>query len=412
MSAPPSLRGPLEWTLAWRFLRGGQSRLLQGTARAALLATGLGVTAMVIAMALMTGYQEDLERKLSSGNAAVLAIPLGANSAEGPTAMEAQALLAALPDVDRVTPVVLGQGILGSAADRSGSEVTVRGVDADVGAFTAGEEQLATGPDGVPGVVLGADLARRLQVAEGEVLRLVALTFQGGRVRFRYQSLRFTGTFATGFSEFDNAWLLVDREVAAQLYGQEAGAMMFEVEPRELRLASPVAAAAEEVLGPGYLVTDWLDLNQGLFTALRLQKLMLFLVLGLIVLVSTFNVASTLVISVRDRMREIGVLGALGLDRRRLRRLFLLYGMFLGSLGVLGGVALGWSAAWILDTFELIRFDAEVAAIYFINAVRFHVRLVDVAAIVGFALVVNLLACALPAWAAARVDPSTALRYE
>jgi lipoprotein-releasing system permease protein len=366
---------------------------------------------MVIAMALMTGYQEDLERKLSSGNAAVLALPVGIQG-ENPSAEEAQALLAALPDVVRVTPVVLGQGVLGSAAERAGTEVTVRGVDPGAGAFTASAEALAKDGEGIPGVVLGAELASQLRVEEGEVMRLVALTFERGRARFRYQSLRFAGTFNTGFSEFDSAWMLVDRGVAARLYGHSAGATMFEVEPRELRLARQVAAAAEEALGPGYLVTNWLDLNQDLFAALRLQKWMLFLVLGLIVLVSTFNVASTLVISVRDRMREIGVLGALGLDRPRLRRLFLLYGGFLGSLGVAGGVAVGWLVSWTLDTFELIRFDAEVAAIYFINAVRFHVRGVDVLAIVAFALAVNLLACALPAWAAARVEPSRALRYE
>jgi lipoprotein-releasing system permease protein len=111
-------------------------------------------------------------------------------------------------------------------------------------------------------------------------------------------------------------------------------------------------------------------------------------------------------------MRDIGVLGALGLSPWRLRGAFLLYGGILGGLGTLAGVALGAGACWVLTTFHLIRFDPEVAAIYFISSVPFEVKPADLAAIVGFALLVTLLACWVPAWRAAKIDPSTALRYE
>jgi lipoprotein-releasing system permease protein len=153
-------------------------------------------------------------------------------------------------------------------------------------------------------------------------------------------------------------------------------------------------------------------MNGELFTALRLQQFILFLVLGLIVVVSTFNVASTLVVLVRERMRDIGLLGALGLRPGRLRMIFLLYAAFLGGLGTLLGVALGCGTSWVLTRFELIRFDAEVAAIYFIRSVPFRVELADVLAIVAFAFGVTLLAGFFPAWRAARVEPSSALRYE
>ena len=396
--------------VAWRFLRGHRSRLLDGTARAALLATALGVTALVIAMALMTGYRGDLESKLVRGNAAVIAYPVGAEGVALPPAQLAR--LEKIPGVRRIGRVAYGQGSLGSAAHPQGLEVVLRGVDPGGGQLTASAGELRPAAAGLPGAVLGADLAARLGARRGDVLRLVALGFAAGRPRFHYQSLRVTGTFSTGFAEFDRSWVLLERPLVERLMGTEGAGDLLEFTVADPAEAPRIAEAATAVLAPEFLVTDWRQLNRELFTALQLQQEALFVVLGLIVLVSTFNVASTLVVLVRERMRDIGLLGALGLPPGGLRRIFLLYGGFLGGLGTLLGVAFGAAVCWLLTTFELIRFDPEVAAIYFIRSVPFRVEPRDLLAIVGFALVVTLLACLVPAWRAARIDPSSALRYE
>jgi lipoprotein-releasing system permease protein len=406
-AGPRPFTGPLTWVIAWRFLRGQRSRLLDGTARAALVATALGVMAMVIAMALMTGYREDLENKLIRGNAPVIAYPVGAGHGRVPAAKLAR--VRAIPGVQTVAPVAYGQGSLASGARPEGLEVTLRSPGS--GQFAAKAEQLRT-KEGIPGVVLGADLARRLGTREGEILRLVALGFEGGRPRFRYQSLRVAGTFITGFAEFDRSYVVMDRGLVERLMGGAAVVDMFEITVTDPAEAPRIAEAVTRVLEPDFFAADWQQLNRELFAALKLQQVALFLVLGLIVLVSTFNVASTLVVLVRERMRDIGLLGALGLPPRRLRLLFLVYGGLLGSLGTLLGVGLGWGICWVLTTFELIRFDSEVAAIYFIDSVPFRVEPTDLLAIVGFALAVTLAACLVPAWRAARVDPSSALRYE
>lgn len=395
--------------IAWRFLRGERSRLLDGTARAALLATALGVTAMVIAMALMTGYREDLQGKLVRGNAAVIAYPVGSEGGE--LAPEKLAKLERIPGVEQIGRVAYGQGSLVGPEQPQGLEVILRGVDPGGGQLTATAAQLRT-EDGLAGAVLGGDLARRLGAKRGDVLRLVALGFGEGRPRFRYRSLRVTETFSTGFAEFDRSWVLLDRAVVEELMGGETAVDLLEFTVADPAEAPRISEAATAILEPDFLVTDWRQLNRELFTALQLQQIALFVVLGLIVLVSTFNVASTLVVLVRERMRDIGLLGALGLPPESLRLIFLLYGGFLGGLGTLLGVSFGWGISWVLTEFELISFDSEVAAIYFISSVPFRVKPNDLLWIVGFALLVTLVACFLPAWRAARVDPSSALRYE
>lgn len=414
---PVSFKAPVEAQIAWRFFRGGRSQLLDGTARAALLATTLGVMAMVIAMALMTGYRQDLQARMIRGHAAVVVYPLAGRVGLEP---ELRAELEGLEEVTSVRQVLYGQGSV-AAAGQPAIEVTLRGVEA--GAGVLGELdglELAPGVDpqaaawfpDLPGIFLGSELADRLGIEPGEPLRLMALGFDRGRPRFRYRSVRVAGLFTTGFSEFDRSWSVLDRSELERLVGRPEGVGLFEVGVDEPRRATAVAAKVREILGDSYMVTDWQELNQELFTALRMQQIALFFVLGLIVLVSNFNVASSLVVLVRERLREIGVLASLGLPPARLRGLFLWYGGALGVTGTAAGVTLGGLIAWVLTEFELIRFDPEVAAIYFISSVPFRVRLPEVAAVVLFTLAVTMAACWLPARRAAKVRPAVALRHE
>lgn len=396
--------------LAWRFLRGRRTRLLNGTARAAIVATALGVTALVVTMALMTGYREGLQRKLISGNSAILIQPLS-RSAES---LEPEVLerLEALPGVLDVGRVVYGRGMLDPGRGETEAPVVLRGVDPGGHQLAARPEELAPDERGVAGALLGSELARHLGVETGDVVRLVALGFDDERLRFRYRSLRVSGTFDTGFAEFDGEWVLLDRELLTDLLGERGALDLYEVAMTDPESAPRVADRMREMVGDEVLVTDWRELNQELFTALEVQQRILFLILGLIVLVSTFNVASTLVVLVRERMRDIGALAAMGLDPRRLRRTFLLYGAVLGATGTALGVSLGAGLSWLLDRFELIRFNAEVAAIYFIRSVPFQVEVSDVLAVVAFSLGVNLVACLVPSRWAASVEPADALRYE
>lgn len=415
-STPLLRRRPLAWILAWRYLRGRRSRILGATAAAALVATTLGVTAMVVALALMSGYTQDLQRKLIGLQGEVLVLPsLRDADAEG-----AARAAESVPGVTRAGLVAYGEGSVASPARPDGRSVVLRGVEPESlrdvarrARLDAVETPFRPGGEGrrLPGVVLGSQLLAELEVERGDAIRLVVLSGGPDDVRFRYRSVRVGGTFTTGFADFDARWALLDRELLSEL---RDGLGMDAV---ELALApeADVEDVSDEVqtaLGDAWLVQRWTALNRDLFAALELQERLLFLVLGLIVLVSTFNVASTLVILVRERSSDIGVLAALGLEPRILWWTFVGYGLALGAVGTALGLAVGAGASWVITEFELIRFDPEVAEIYFIASVPFEVELGDLAMVTTFSLVVTFLACALPAWRASRLGPTDALRSE
>ena len=359
---------------------------------------------MVVAMALMSGYSEDLQDKLIGGSAAIVAYPISGDLERVALGMTE---LASLPGVVSVAEVAYGQGSVSRVEQPKGYEVTLRGVDLE--AVTPGrlDTRALIGGGDVPGALFGAELVRRLGVEKGEVLRLVSVDLED--LRFRYRRIRYVESFETGFAEADSGWVVLEREVVEELGGKSS---LLEISLEDPSDTEATAAQVRTLLGDDFLVTDWRQYNRELFTALRLQKLALFLVLGLIVVVATFNVASTLVVLTRERRREIGVLTAMGLDRGRLQAVFVSCGVLIGGVGSLIGVSLGWSVAWLLTTFELVRFDPGVAAIYFINSVPFRVHTDDVLAILGFSLATTLVACWLPARRASRLDPTEALRYD
>jgi len=364
----PALAGPLRLTLALRLLAGPKSRLLSSTARAALAATTLGVAALGIAMALMTGYREDLVRKLVGGSAAILVYASDDDSAS----VDIEKRLHGLPHLDSVDPVAFLEGVVASG-DRE-EEVTLRGAASGSGPFAARPEQLGRAPDGGWGAVVGSELAASLGVRVGDLLRLTVLAFGDRGPRFTFRTLRVAGTFTSGFSEFDRSWVVVGRDALAGAPGGAAAA--WELRLDDAARAPEIAETVRERLGKGFLVLDWRQLNRELFAALELQQRTLFLLLGLIVLVAVFNVASTLVVLVRERRRDFGVLAAIGLPPAGIRLVFVLVGALLGGAGTLAGLGLAALLAGV--------------------ATR------------G----VTLAACWLPARRAAAGDPADALRFE
>jgi lipoprotein-releasing system permease protein len=410
---------PLEVALA--YLAARSSRLISSVSVLSIAGIGLGVAALVVAMGLLSGYRGEIRENLIGANAEVVLFPLSTAAESDPGA--AARRVEKIPRVRATAPVIYQSGLASSSATPDGTDVVLKGIEpaserrvSKLDAYLPGAENVLTrGSDGSPpGVAIGIDLARLLDVHDGDaiILSVPDATRGGSALVPRSAPFRVSRIFRTNFYESDSELVFVDREVLRRLARMEGQANVIEIKLDTIRNTESAARAIAAAAGKEFSVTDWRSLNSGLFSALAIQQITLFFVIGLIVGVSTFNIVATLVMTVQEKKRDIGVLTALGAEPNFFQRVFLSLGALLGGAGVVAGIAFGVLVCWVMTTFRLLRFPPGVAEIYFVSFIPFRVRPIDLASIVGFSAVVILLASWIPARRAGRIDIAEALRYE
>jgi len=410
--------------VALAYLKARSSRLVSSVSLLSIAGIGLGVAALVVAMGLLSGYRREIRENLIGANAEVVLFPLSTAAEADPEA--AARRVAKVSRVRATAPVIYQAGLASSAATPDGTDVVAKGIDpaserqvSNLDAYLPGAEKLLTrgSPMSPPGVAIGAELARLLDVEEGDTILLSVPDntqgASGGRVPVpRSAPFRVDRVFRTNFYESDSELVFLHRDVLRRLARMDGQANVIEVKLDTIRDTKSAARAIGDAAGKEFSVTDWRSLNTGLFSALAIQQTTLFFVIGLIVAVSTFNIVATLVMTVQEKKRDIGVLTALGAEPKFFSRVFLLLGALLGGAGVIAGAAFGSLVCGIMTAFRLLRFPPGVAEIYFVSFIPFLVRPLDLAAIVGFSSAVIFLASWVPARRAGRVDIAEALRYE
>ena len=415
----------LELSIAWRYLRSRRgSKLLSLISVIAMGGVLVGVSALIVIIGVMNGLQRDLREKILIGSPDIRVLTYGDDmKIEGWP--EVLGRVRRLPGVVAAAPFVLTQAGVTTGNDYA-EGAYIYGIEPegprvpDVTSIRrhavkgAGDFRFASSDGRRRGVVLGKLLAARLNVFPGEKLRLVS--FAGARtmsasVGFvpRFEELEVTGLFETGMYEYDNSYIYMSLDLAREFAGLGDAVTGIEVKTADRWQASEVAASIDQALGVPFRTVDWQAQNQSLFQALKLEKLGMGVILGLIVIVAAFNIVSTLTMVVSDKTREIGILKAMGMPARSIRRIFFAQGLVIGVVGTGLGVLLGFGAAFALEHYKLIRLAPEV---YFIDHLPVSTEPLDVIWIVVASLAIAALATLYPARQAARLYPIDAIRHD
>jgi lipoprotein-releasing system permease protein len=411
----------LELGIAWRYLRSRRgSRLLSLISVIAIGGVVIGVSALIVIMGVMTGLQNDLREKILIGSPDVRVLSYGSDMVmkDWKPILEKSR---AEPGVVAAAPFVLTKALVGAGHQYSDGAYVMGIVPEGEGGppvtsirshATAGDFRFATTDGKQRGAVVGARLANRLGVYPGS--DSITLTTVGSEVSPvtgtpipREVHLEVTGVFDTGMYEYDNGYVFVSLPVAQELAGLKSDVTGLELRTTGRWIAPAIASHLAKVLGYPYRTEDWQSQNNSLFQALKLEKLGMSFILMLIIVVAAFNIVGTLTMVVTDKTKEIGILRAMGMPARSIRRIFLAQGFLIGLFGTVLGLLVGIGAALALDRLKLIPLDPQV---YFIDHLPVARQPLDIAVTAVASLAIAALATIYPALQASRLLPVEAMR--
>jgi lipoprotein-releasing system permease protein len=410
---------PFELRIALRYLTARRKQAFISVISAiSVLGVVVGVMALMVALGLMTGLQREIRSKILGATAHISIFRSGNEPFDN--YREVVKMARAVPRVLGAAPTVYGKGLMTTAG---GSAVAmIKGVvPAEERTVTDLASQVEEGQldaldhvaeGSLPPVLLGRDLASTLGVGVGDV---VSVTSPNGRLSPygmvpSVKKFRVAGTVYSGLYEFDAQWAYIPLSVAQRLFTEgRDSASLVEVRIDDIYAVKQVAPRILAALGDGYLTTDWIMMNQSLFSALWLEKVAIGITIGLIVMVAALNIVATLILLVMEKHKDIAILVSMGASRGAITRIFMLQGTVIGALGTLTGAVLGWGLCRVLDHYKLIRVPVDV---YQVSYVPFTLLPLDAATVIVGAVLICFLATIHPARGASRLDPAEALRYE
>ncbi|MGD2046713.1 MAG: ABC transporter permease [Gemmatimonadota bacterium] len=415
----------LHWFVARHYLGASGARgLLSLITWIALGGITVGVTALVVVVSVVSGMEEELRSTILDSTPHIYVM----ERAESLRLQDWPSVRETVMDVDGVvsaTPFMISQVAIvrtDSAGVLRDEAASLYGVDTEAGleGATGMEERIMSGaldlrtpPSGLSPILLGSELANVIGAQKGDTLVVVSfenLTYSLGTPEATLRQFEVTGTFTTGMYDYDIGNVYTTLTAAQDLLGIEAGtASGIGARTADPTTAREVAMRVRQRVGPLYYVQSWELTNQALFDNLTLTKLTMQLMLFLIVVVAAFNIVSTLVMSVTDRTREIGILKAMGMTRSGIVRVFVLQGAWIGVAGTLTGALAGASLAWLIDTYRLIGLPAEI---YFFDHLPAAIEWQDIMTVVVGSVAISFIATLYPAMRAARLDPVAAIRSD
>lgn len=388
------------------------------------LGVTLGVMTLNVALAIMTGFEEDLRDRILGFNPHVLVLTVGGGLPDHQRVVDD---IKAQRDVEAAGPFVFGQAMLSSGDQVTGS--IIRGVDADADEVTEIRRHLLEGTledlrrtfevaidDAghvvrLPGIIVGKEITRQLGLGVGEVVSVISPLVTPTAVGMLPRIRRFViaGVFDSGMAEYDASLAYMDLQRAQSFFELGDTVTGIEVRGKHLYKADQLAERIQAQLGFPFRVRNWMEINHNLFSALKLEKTVYFIVLLLIVLVAAFNIVATLIMVVMEKRKDIAILKSMGATAKSVGRIFIFKGMVVGLVGTALGNVLGYIACWLLERYEFIDLPEGV---FYVNTVPVRMYPEYFAMVTFASLVICLLATIYPARQAARLSPVDVIRYE
>ncbi len=375
----------------------------------------VGVMALLVVIGVMTGFDQDLRNKILSVNAHIIVLKPGYSLNDYDNVAKQ---VEAVPGVVSAKPFIYTQVMFSGPSNISGG--VIRGLDLPTieqggppavqvkeGSF----KSLVETPDAeLPEVAMGNELAKNIGASVGTHIKIISplgtLTPMGRIPRIK--NFQVGAIFHSGMFEFDNTLVYASIPRVQDYLGLDDKVTGLEVQVKDIYAADAIAAEIQKKLGPEYQTRDWMRMNRSLFAALKLEKIAMFIILTLIVLVAAFNITSTLIMLVMEKTKDIAILKSMGATRRSIMKIFMLEGIIIGAIGTVIGLALGFLLTGILQRYEFIKLPSDV---YYISTLPVKIETLDVAMIAGATMLISFLATLYPSWQASRLEPVEAIRF-
>jgi lipoprotein-releasing system permease protein len=378
-----------------------------------ILGIGIGVMALIIAIALVTGFQEDIQDKILRTTSHIMVSNITGEGIENYSS-----LIERISDIDEVisvTPIAYQTVLIRGPYKSIGA--VLKGIDFERERKTNSwlnsleEGKILENGEKRIGILLGSEMAYSLGVGVGDVVTVLSASPRLSPIGIlpRMKKMVVTGIFKTGLYEFDSSTALISLNSAQKFFNLGNKIHYLQIKIEKIFNADKIANEIKRIIPQSLYITTWMELNKTLFSALKLEKNVLFLTITLIVLVAALNIIATLILMVMEKTRDIGILISLGATSRNIRKIFFLQGAVIGLIGTFFGSLLGLLICWIANTFHLIKVPIDI---YQLAYIPFKIKTIDFLLIIGIALLISFLSTLFPSHRASKVDPVIALKYE